>query len=73
MGSDFAKSDFAFVEKPDQRRARNVQHVGGLLGGEFGVDGHDVDGIPLRHFLKSAHEQTRGAGRQAECFSGFAD
>ena len=44
--------DLAFVEKLDQRRPRDVEHVGGFLRGEFGVDRDQCNCVSARHFLQ---------------------
>ena len=62
-----AKLDFPFVEKLDQRRPRNVQHVRRFLRGKFGVYRDQRDGIPPRHLFKNVNQHPYSGGRNLHC------
>jgi hypothetical protein len=54
--TDAAIFDLALVEKLNQRRARDVQHVRRFLSGEFGLYGDECHRVAPRHFLKNVNE-----------------
>ncbi len=58
-----AEFDFSLVEKLDQRRPRNVQHVRRFLCGQFGAHRDQRDGIPLRHLFKNVNQHPYSGGR----------
>ncbi len=63
MRTDAAEFDFSLVEKLDQRRPGNVQHVCCFLSGEFGSHWNERDGIPARHLLKNVDQHLYCGGR----------
>jgi hypothetical protein len=47
----------AIVDHGDEERSGDPEHVGGLLGGQVGVNGHDRDGVSVRHLDEDVQEQ----------------
>lgn len=50
MGADLAKQDFPLVEQADEEGAGNLEQVRRLLGGQFGMDRDQGDGVSAGHF-----------------------
>jgi HlyD family secretion protein len=52
----------------DEERTRDIEEVGRLLRGQFGVDGDQRHGIALSHFGKNVIEQAEGGQRNGNGF-----
>lgn len=62
MRADLAVGQAARLQFLDQERAGNAEQVGGLLGGEFGVDGDQGHGMSFRHGGEQLDQQAHGRG-----------
>jgi len=45
-------------------RARDIEQVGSLLRGQFGMDRHDLYGVTFGQFPQNVHQQAQRRGRQ---------
>jgi hypothetical protein len=71
--TDTARSECrAFVEELHQVRARDVQHVGGLLGRELSVDGRNGHGVAVGDLGEDLDEQSQGVAGDLQGRVGFA-
>ncbi len=62
-----AEFHFSLVEKLDQGRPRDIQHVRRFLRGEFGVYRDQRDGIAPRHLFKNVNQHPYSRGRNLYC------
>jgi hypothetical protein len=51
--------DLPFLDQLHEEWTRYIEHVRGLLGGEFSMNGHDGDRVPVRHLAKDLASQLR--------------
>lgn len=58
--ADASVGELAFLEELHQVRPGDVQDVGGLLGGEFGVDGCDGHGVAVGDLGEDVDQQSQG-------------
>jgi hypothetical protein len=58
VATDFVVGNFACFDLLDQVGTRDVESIGGFLGGEFGVDGDEGDGVALGHLGQDIHQRS---------------
>jgi hypothetical protein len=60
MGANPAIFDLAFVEQLNERRPRDAEHVGSLLGRQFGVYRDHRDRVSATHFVEDSDQHLEG-------------
>src|SRR5688572_19470477 len=66
MRAHQTKGNLAFVEQAHKERTRNVEHAGGLLGGQFRMNRHDGYRVPVCHLLEGLEEQVERFARDGD-------
>ena len=68
MQRNLPEFDLAFVQHLNQGGPRNVEHVGCFLGGQFGVNRDDRNGVSAAHFVEDSDQHLEGGSGEHHCF-----
>jgi len=66
MRAHLVVGQFATFQQPDHVRARHIEEVGGLLGRQFGMDGHQADCVAGGHIVQNVDQHPQRLDRHLD-------